>query len=51
MFLSKLKAFLRKLAERTVPGLVLSMVSFQQILSAREARNYFYFLHAGYACK
>jgi transposase len=49
MSFSKLKAFLRKLAERTVPRLCRSIVSFQQTLSAREARNYF--RHAGYAYK
>jgi len=49
MSFSKLKAFLRKLAERTVPRLCRSIVSFQQTLSACEARNYF--RHAGYAYK
>jgi hypothetical protein len=49
MSFSKLKAFLRKLVERTVPGLCRSIVSFQQTINAREARNYF--CHAGYAYK
>lgn len=44
---SKLKAFLRKVAERTVPGLCRRIGSFARHLTAREARNYF--RHAGYA--
>ncbi len=45
MSFSKLKALLRKLAERTVPGLCRSIASFQQTTNSREARNYF--CHAG----
>jgi hypothetical protein len=44
---SKLKALLRKLAERTVSRLCRSIGSFARNLTAREARNYF--RHAGYA--
>src|ERR1700674_941934 len=44
---SKLKAFLRKVAERTVPRLCRRIGSFARSLTAREARNYF--RHAGYA--
>lgn len=44
---SKLKAFLRKVAERTVPALCRRIGSFARRLPAREARNYF--RHAGYA--
>jgi transposase len=44
---SKLKAHLRKLAERTVPGLHRSIGRFAANLSARHAMNYF--RHAGYA--
>ena len=44
---SKLKAFLRKVAERTVRRLCRRIGSFAKSLSAREARNYF--RHAGYA--
>jgi len=47
MAFSKLKAFLRKLAERTVSRLCRRIGSFAKSLSAREARNYF--RHAGYA--
>jgi transposase len=47
MSFSKLKAFLRKLAERTVSRLCRRIGSFARTLSAREARNYF--RHAGYA--
>ena len=47
MAFSKLKAFLRKLAERTVFRLCRRIGSFAKSLSAREARNYF--RHAGYA--
>jgi transposase len=47
MSFSKLKAFLRKLAERTVPRLRRRIASFARTLTAREARNYF--RHAGYA--
>ncbi len=44
---STLKAWLRKLAERTVPGLCRSVGRFATSLSARHASNYF--RHAGYA--
>jgi transposase len=44
---SKLKANLRKAAERTVPRLCRRIGSFARHLSAAEARNYF--RHAGYA--
>jgi transposase len=44
---SKFKAFLRKAAERTVPGLYRAIRSFVPQLSARECANYF--RHAGYA--
>jgi len=44
---SKLKAFLRKFAERTIPRLRRRIGTFARSLSAREARNYF--RHAGYA--
>ena len=47
MFFSKLKAFLRKLAERTIPRLCRSIGSFVPTLSARQSINYF--RHAGYA--
>ena len=43
---SKLKASLRKAAERTIPRLRRRIGSFAPSLSAREARNYF--RHAGY---
>lgn len=43
---SKLKASLRKAAERTIPRLRRRIRSFAPSLSAREARNYF--RHAGY---
>ena len=43
---SKLKAYLRKLAERTVDRLRRRIGSFAQNLTTREARNYF--RHAGY---
>jgi transposase len=49
MLFSKLKAILRKLAERTIPRLCRSIGAFIPTLTAREARNYF--RHAGYACK
>lgn len=49
MLFSKFKAFLRKVAERTVPGLCRRIRSFHRHLSAREAFNYF--KHAGYAYK
>jgi transposase len=49
MFFSKLKAFLRKLAERTIPRLCRSIGKFLPTLSARESSNYF--RHAGYAYK
>jgi transposase len=44
---SKLKAYLRKVAERTVPRLCRRIGTFARSLTAREARNYF--RHAGYA--
>ena len=47
MSFSKLKPFLRKLAERTVPRLCRKIGVFARRLSAREASNYF--RHAGYA--
>jgi transposase len=47
MSFSKLKALLRKLAERTVPGLRRRIAAFARRLTAREASNYF--RHAGYA--
>ena len=47
MSFSKLKAFLRKAAERTIPTLRRRIGSFARRLTAREARNYF--RHAGYA--
>jgi transposase len=43
---SKLKAYLRKLAERTVDRLHRGIGSFVQNFTARQARNYF--RHAGY---
>lgn len=46
---SKLKAFLRKVAERTVAGLNRRIRSFHRNLPAHEALNYF--RHAGYAYK
>jgi transposase len=49
MLFSKLKAFLRKLAERTIPRLCRSIGLFIPRLSPREATNYF--RHAGYAYK
>ena len=47
MSFSKLKANLRKAAERTVPRLCRRIGSFARRLSAAEALNYF--RHAGYA--
>ena len=44
---SKFKAFLRKLAARTVPGLTRAIRSFIPQISAQECANYF--SHAGYA--
>jgi transposase len=44
---SKLKACLRRVAERTVPRLYRRIGSFARSLTACEARNYF--RHAGYA--
>jgi transposase len=44
---SKLKACLRRVAERTVPRLYRRIGSFARSLTAQEARNYF--RHAGYA--
>jgi transposase len=49
MVFSKLKAVLRKLAERTIPRLCRSIGLFVPTLSARESINYF--RHAGYASK
>jgi len=46
---SKFKAFLRKVAERTVPGLCRRIRWFHRNLTAREASNYL--RHAGYAYK
>ena len=46
---SKFKAFLRKRAERTVPGPVRAIRSFVGLLSPQEWANYF--RHAGYASK
>jgi transposase len=43
----KFKAFLRKVAERTVPGLYRTIRSFVPRLGAQECANYF--RHAGYA--
>jgi transposase len=43
---SKFKAFLRKVAERTVPGLYRRIRSFVPQIGARECANYF--RHAGY---
>ena len=47
MSFSKLKAHLRKLAERTVPRLRRRIAAFARKLPAHEAANYF--RHAGYA--
>ncbi len=44
---SKFKAFLRRAAERTIPGLRRAIRSFPPRLRARECANYF--RHAGYA--
>ena len=44
---SKLKAYLRKAAERTIPRLRRRIGTFARNLTALEARNYF--RHAGYA--
>ena len=44
---SKLKAYLRKMAERTIPRLHRRIRTFARNLTAREAKNYF--RHAGYA--
>jgi transposase len=44
---SKFKAFLRKVAERTVRGLCRRIRSFVPTVSSAECRNYF--RHAGYA--
>ena len=44
---SKFKAFLRKVAARTVPGLNRAIRSFIPLLSPQECANYF--RHAGYA--
>jgi transposase len=43
---SKFKAFLRRVAQRTVPGLYRAIRSFVPQLGARECANYF--RHAGY---
>ena len=48
MSFSKLKARLRKLAERTLPGLCRTIGRFAVSLDPRHARNYF--RHAGYEC-
>ena len=47
MAFSKFKAFLRKVAERTLPRLRRAIRSFLPQLSANECANYF--SHAGYA--
>lgn len=47
MSFSKLKAYLRKTAERTIPRLRRRIRSFAPRLTARESSNYF--RHAGYA--
>lgn len=47
MSYSTFKAFLRKMAERTVPGLRRAIRSFVPRLGAQECANYF--SHAGYA--
>jgi len=47
MSFSKLKADLRKAAERTIPRLRRRIGRFARALTAREASNYF--SHAGYA--
>jgi transposase len=44
---SKLKAYLRKAAERTIPRLRRGIGRFARTLTTREASNYF--RHAGYA--
>jgi transposase len=44
---SKFKAFLRKVAARSVPGVYRAIHSFLPLLSAQECANYF--RHAGYA--
>lgn len=44
---SKFKAFLRKVAARSVPGLYRAIRSFLPLISAQECANYF--RHAGYA--
>ena len=44
---SKFKAFLRKVAARTIPGLTRAIRSFVPQLGPRECANYF--THAGYA--
>jgi transposase len=49
MSFSKLKAFLRKAAKRTIPDLCRSIGSFVPTLSPGECSNYF--RHAGYASK
>jgi transposase len=46
---SKFKAFLRKVAARTVPGLTRAIRSFIPQLPPHECANYF--AHAGYASK
>ena len=47
MSFSKLKADLRKAAERTIPRLRRPIGRFARTLTSREASNYF--SHAGYA--
>ena len=49
MALSSLKAFLRKLAERTIPDLCQRVGWFVRSIGPRECRNYL--SHAGYASK
>ncbi len=46
---SKFKAFMRKLAERTVPGLCRAVRRFLPTLSSRECADFF--RHAGYAAR
>jgi hypothetical protein len=49
MFFSQLKAFLRKLTERTISRFCRPIGSFVPRLIASQAANYF--RHAAYACK
>jgi hypothetical protein len=48
MAFSKLKALLRKAAERTIPGLIRLIGRFRKKFSPEECRNFL--CHAGYAC-